>query len=509
MPTKHTKQDSSNSSDAGEQNYETVTEKRRWVIIEDYPLKAQTFMQEIITHCPEDEIYWMLPDKMQKTKDEFNKDKYDDYEPDFFLDKIDESRGKHFRFFNKETISIPNESVDGFYYYRTFNKKDTYNAFEEVCKGEYCIFLVDVELPALGGINHDLNKKINALFRDNPKRKLMATITTTQVNVARIKRVLSQNVVDKQKVLSILDLEFIESTMERDCKDTIMFSRERWTEIYKPKRISLSEFLSEMAKWNQDDLHNWNELLKDEFIRKGTWHEKWDMPIQLKSLITYFGYPRHEFIKDMKLKQDNRFRTGTHVAEALKVFGTNDPATRTQSVMDVIFIIWGTYRRMYPNGDKNQMFVDVINQCDDERLYKKKGITPSQTLEAQHTTALCVEKVFEKLFPMKGCETKDNLIEITLDSKGLKLRMSIDPELLHEAIEQEYNYRMTAKFEQDRSSEKGGDTAKAIVDLYQRTGYCNRYESNRRSLLGNENSFRIYAAGKHSSNGTIIHFGYG
>ncbi len=476
-------------------NMNSIKNTRRWVLVEDYPAKAEYLISYIMQTHPSDEIYWIFPDSTTYNRPSYVKslEKKDSLKP-FKMPLILE-KGK---------IEVVEGKVHFFW---CKNREDFSELYEDIVRDDNSILLLDVELKGLGKTGPDTDFVAPKAKRmlGSQGRKCLVTIMSRVANFMEVKSRIDP---EDDRILALGGRwQFIYSSLPKDCREVVQESHKLWQKLFEKNEFNLDVFLEEMAKLSQHECHNWqNELSKNRqyYIETGRWHEEWDMPIQLSYLIKLLNYKPDQFIEDLDLKKNNGyFQEGSPTCHALKLMGTKDKDTHSFSILGAAFIAWAAYRDLFPNGDGNALFLNAIRQAS-ERMARHQFITPPQQLPTLQRTIRQLFQLLRTVFISTEADPKqlDNLMEVELEDSGLSFCLNINPESLHQALTQEYRKRLL-----NAKEIGGGTSSKKIIDYLAQSNYCDRLLMDQKPLIGATYGLKIFAAGEENINGTILKFG--
>jgi len=476
------------------ENISKHAEQRHWIIIEDYPSKAEYLIAHILNEFPDDIIHLL-----HSEKDMFN--------IPIFLKVKERGNPKSFNLRIKENIGSRSKVIAGAaYYYDCHNHELFLEAINKMMLFEKAIMLLDVELTALGGkqgFDSLVRFKAREFLKDQDK-KATITITTNQASVQAVKA----DIIYEEKRINENAWLFRGSTMNENCKSAVIESNKHWQRLHGNPVFSIQEFFEEMSKFKQHDCHNWQDEIPnkiDHYVEKGRWNTEWNMPIQLSYLIQFLKYDPEDFIKEFGLKNENDFfKDGHAICECLKVLGTTDGNTLGFSILGALLISWAAYREVFLEGSNNQAFIAAIKSCH-EKDARNAMVTPPQSTTTQKETAVALYEMIKVLCisTEKRIAGTDNIKSVKLTTKALEIRFGINPENLQKTMDRELKKRYS------HSSIGGGSSSKKIVDYFVASNKCDRLIMNKFSFLGNAHKgFSLLTAGYHPSNGIILKIGY-
>jgi len=461
----------SNTKNAPMENTSKHSEPRHWIIIEDYPSKAEYLIAHILNEFPDDVIHLL-----HSEKDTFN--------VPIFLKVKESGNPKKFNLRIKENLGRRSKVIQGAaYFYDCHNQELFLEAIDKMMLLDKAIMLLDVELTALGGKQgFDSLVRFKAKeFLEDKNKKATITITTNQASVQAVKA----DIIHEDKRINESSWLFRGSTMNENCKSAVIESDKHWQKIHGTPFYNIKEFFNEMSRFKQHDCHNWQD--------------------ELSYLIQFLKYDPDDFIKEFGLKNENGFfKDGHSICECLKVLGTTDANTLGFSILGALIISWAAYREVFPEGTYNQAFIAAIKSCH-EKDARNAMVVPPQSIRTQKKTAVALYEMIKVLSisTEKINAGKDNIKSVKLTPKALEIRFGINPENLQKAIDKELKKRYSD------SSIGGGTSSKKVVDYFVASNKCDRLIMNKFSFLGNAHKgFSLLTAGYHPSNGIILKIGY-
>ncbi len=471
-------------------------DKRRWILVEDYPAKAEYLISYILQQHPQDDIYWILPDNTNYNHPTYVKELQSDSE---------------LKPFKMPLILEDNkiEVVEGtIHFFACQTEAEFTQVFQPFLRLDGNILLLDIELKNFGkpGPNTAFLAPQAKRLLGGQGQKNLVTIMSGVANFAEVKRRIDDTEEDRIVALGGR-WQFVYSSLPKDCWAVVNESHRRWQKVFNRNQFSLSDFLEKMAEMNQHQCHNWqNESASKQqyYISTERWHEEWNMPIQLSYLNQLLGYDPEQFVADLDLKKSNGyFREGSPTCNALKVMGTKDKDTHSFSLLGTAFIAWAAYRNLFPEGAAHDHFLKAIRKAT-ERNARHQFITPPQTLPTLQKTIHQLYELFGTLFitTEEAAEQLDNVRDVELDAKGLSFHLNINPEKLHRAMTQEYRKRLLGNKEIG-----GGTSSKKIVSYLAQSNYCDRLLMDKKPLVGATYGLLLFAAGEDNAHGTILKFG--
>jgi len=483
---------------------------RKWIIIEDDPNRAKYLIAFILSLFKEDQIYWLYTNNRDKVPSFVSEDGL--FRPPPFRlngEKEEEVCGKiDFRWCDNRAA-----------FFEHFNEINDYNG----------IVLLDVNMPAFGSkdtLDEELGKALKGFLCGDQLEpsKSMITIASSQASYTRVIKQLSPYEKKVEKG-GAGEWSFETSTFHKDCKSVVELSDRKWQELYSNPDFTLQDFLSKMAELDQHDCHNWRDEIPAELIRykkKGRWDQDWDMPVQLAYLIKFLGFTDAEkFVKELELKKPSgHFLDGSVVCECLKVMGTKTKppsvfpgslGTLSFSLLGATFVCWAAYRQCFrledaPAGD--QLFKQAIKSLKStphkKNIARYKLISPPQQHDTLQKTITALYEMMMTMYKstLESSSGEDLLKDVSLNEKGLAIRININPSNLFKKLSLRYkNKIMKAK------EEGGGDTCAKILQYFDLCNYCDNFGSSEQPFLGAFNSLKLYRAGDYDSNGIIVKIG--